>query len=120
MTEDRDALLRRLEDLEATVRSLRGARNMKGRLSKNEPVLDLDGIQRRIRQGMLAANMRTQLQLAQAAGLQQGQLSRMLNGKRMGAVTAETLVRIATALNVYVGWLIAGEGEPRVPPGPSR
>ena len=97
---------------------MRGARNTKGRLSKNEPVLDSEGIQRRIQLAMKAAKMSTQLELAQLAGIHQGQLSRLLRGQRMGAVTAETLVRIATALNVYVGWLIAGEGESRTPPGP--
>jgi hypothetical protein len=79
-----------LEDLEATVRSLRGARNPKGRLSKNEPILDSEGIQRRIQQAMKAAQLHTQLELAQLAGIHQGQLSRLIRGQRMGAVTAET------------------------------
>lgn len=60
--------------------------------------------------------------LAEDAGVDPGNLSRMLRGTGGSEVAASTIVHLAAALDVTAGWLVNGEGgtEPvRAEPAPS-
>jgi transcriptional regulator with XRE-family HTH domain len=54
--------------------------------------------------------------LAQAADVDPAQVSRYENAERLSGVEAATLIRLARALGVPVGWLVADEGG--LPPAP--
>lgn len=54
--------------------------------------------------------------LAQAAQIDPAQVSRFENAERLTGVEAATLIRLARALGVPVGWLAADEGG--LPPAP--
>ena len=50
-----------------------------------------------------------QQELANASGVDSPRISRIEGGKRMGGLTAAHVVRLARALEVSVGYLLAGE-----------
>lgn len=52
----------------------------------------------------------TGVALAEAANIDPGQVSRYENAERLSGVEAATLIRLARALGVPVGWLAADEG----------
>jgi transcriptional regulator with XRE-family HTH domain len=54
--------------------------------------------------------------LAESTGMDLSQLSRLEKGERVAGVEAATVLRLASALNVPVGWLAADEGQ--LPPVP--
>ena len=58
----------------------------------------------------------TGVALAKAADLDPAQISRFENSERLTGVEAATLIRLARALGVPVGWLAADEGG--LPPAP--
>lgn len=58
----------------------------------------------------------TGVALAEAAQLDPAQISRFENAERLTGVEAATLIRLARALGVPVGWLAADEGS--LPPAP--
>lgn len=71
----------------------------------------------------------TGVALAQASGLDPAQISRFEKAERLTGVEAATLIKLARALGVPVGWLAADEGtlppapifrEPPKPSGPQR
>jgi transcriptional regulator with XRE-family HTH domain len=58
----------------------------------------------------------TGVALAQASQIDPAQISRYENAERLTGVEAATLIRLARALGVPVGWLAADEGG--LPPAP--
>ncbi len=58
----------------------------------------------------------TGVALAEAANIDPAQVSRYENAERLSGVEAATLIRLARALGVPVGWLAADEGG--LPPVP--
>lgn len=64
----------------------------------------------------------TQNQVAESAGVDSGNLSKILNGEKAMGVTAHTVIMLARALRVRPSWLLLGEepsGLATVTPGPS-
>lgn len=57
--------------------------------------------------------------VAKAASMDPGQLSRYESGERTAGIEAATVIALARALGVPVGWLAADEGQlPPLPPVP--
>jgi len=54
----------------------------------------------------------TKAALAKAAGMDAPAITRLEAGERSEGIEAATLIRLARALQVPVGWLAADEGEP--------
>lgn len=54
----------------------------------------------------------TQTALAEKCGVDTSQISRIESEERAAGLEAATIIRIARALGVPVGWLAADEGEP--------
>jgi len=54
----------------------------------------------------------TQAALAKLAGIDGPRVSRLEDGERAQGIEAATIIRLARALHVPVGWLIADEGLP--------
>lgn len=54
----------------------------------------------------------TKAALAKAAGMDAPAITRLEQGERAEGVEAATIIRLARALKVPVGWLAADEGEP--------
>lgn len=50
--------------------------------------------------------------LAKLSGLDLSQVSRIEGGERVDGIEAATIIRLARALQVSVGWLAADEGDP--------
>lgn len=66
------------------------------------------GIAERLKTAIEEARFESQKELATASGVKQAIISRIINGKAFPA--AETLVRLALALDVSVEWLWSGRG----------
>ena len=54
--------------------------------------------------------------LAERAEMDLSQISRLESGERAGGIEAATVIRLAQALGVPIGWLAADEGQ--LPPAP--
>lgn len=54
----------------------------------------------------------TKSALAERALMDVGQITRLEQGERADGIEAATIIRLAKALKVPVGWLAADEGEP--------
>lgn len=54
----------------------------------------------------------SQKELAERSQVSESQLSRYESAERIEGVEAATVIRLARALGVPVGWLVADEGEP--------
>lgn len=54
----------------------------------------------------------TKAALAKAAGMDAPAITRLEQGERTEGIEAATLIRLARALQVPVGWLAADEGDP--------
>jgi transcriptional regulator with XRE-family HTH domain len=54
----------------------------------------------------------TKAALAKAAGMDAPAITRLEQGERSEGIEAATLIRLARALKVPVGWLAADEGDP--------
>lgn len=80
---------------------------------RKAPPEQLRGFPGRLREAMDEANLNGK-QLAELSGITAGQISRWLHGKRVAGIQAGVGIRVAMALNVRVGWLLAGE-EPKRP-----
>ncbi len=53
----------------------------------------------------------TQKELAERSQVSEGQISRLVNAARTEGIEAVTIIRLARALGVPVGWLLADEGD---------
>lgn len=54
----------------------------------------------------------TKTKLAELAGMSPSQITRLEEGSVKEGIAAATLIRLADALGVNVGWLVADEGDP--------
>jgi transcriptional regulator with XRE-family HTH domain len=53
----------------------------------------------------------TQSKLERRSGISQGTISKTLNAENLKGITGVTVLLLAAALDVPVGWLLAGEGD---------
>jgi transcriptional regulator with XRE-family HTH domain len=77
-------------------------------------LVELEGFPRRLRLARQLANL-SQEKLAEAAGLDKGQISRFESGERVAAAHMATIIKLARALGQPTGWLAAEEGQPAIP-----
>ncbi|WP_347312659.1 adenosylcobalamin-dependent ribonucleoside-diphosphate reductase [Defluviimonas sp. SAOS-178_SWC] len=75
---------------------------------ENKEVSDPQAVSHRIKVAMESADISTQQQLADAAGLSKSYVSQLLSGSR--AVSRDSVERLAAALNVSPAWLMFGDG----------
>lgn len=89
------------------------AANSRTTSPQRKPPLEMLGLPGRLAQARERAQL-NQKQLAEASGVPAAVISRLERGLRLGNVSARTLVDLALATDVPVGWLIANE-PPRRP-----
>jgi transcriptional regulator with XRE-family HTH domain len=66
----------------------------------------------RVQVAMASRGFRQQKELAVAGGIDEGQLSRVLSKAGLPGITADVVIRLARGLDVPVGWLLSGDGDP--------
>ena len=64
---------------------------------------------------IFARGLATKKAVAEKAGLDPSQLTRYEQGEGVQGIEAATVIKLANALGVPVGWLAAQEGEPPIP-----
>lgn len=87
------------------------------RKRSTEPPRELLTLGSRLRYARDHRDMK-QNELARLSKVDAAQLSRLESGQSGAGVEAATIIRIARALNVSVGWLLADEGQPTPPEPP--
>ena len=59
----------------------------------------------------MKARGKNQVKLAEAAGVSQGSISKLLNAESLEGVTAALIARLALGLDVSSGFILTGEGD---------
>lgn len=78
---------------------------------KDTPTQELLEFPARLTMAMSLAKVGVR-EAARRCGITAGQISRYKRGESVAGIQADLIIRMAQALNVSVGWLIAGEGVP--------
>lgn len=74
---------------------------------RREPHADLRGLPTRLADAMVGLEGKD---VAETSGVDASVISRILNGRSLTGVYADTVLKLARALDVSPGWLLCGDG----------